>query len=201
MSSSSSDTPGASSRGRPQMLLIAAVFLGPLLAAAWMYYGESFVPVHTTNSGALLQPIVNLPAELPTSPVHAQSAGQWLMLYVNEGNCGDACELELIRLRQMRLMLGKEMDRVGRVFLHGDFLHADGAPDTVLDGERRAGLKTMTDIGLASLLERKRPESLLPGGVYLIDPLGNLVMYFPPDLDPKDVVRDIKHLLKLSNIG
>jgi hypothetical protein len=41
----------------------------------------------------------------------------------------------------------------------------------------------------------------MPGGVYLIDPLGNLVMYFPPDLDPKDAVRDIKHLLKLSNIG
>jgi hypothetical protein len=50
-------------------------------------------------------------------------------------------------------------------------------------------------------LEQKRPKEQRPGGCYLIDPLGNLVMYFPPDLDPKEMVGDIKHLLRLSHIG
>ena len=66
---------------------------------------------------------------------------------------------------------------------------------------QHAGLITMTDLSLARLLEEKRPAELLPGGSYLIDPLGNLVMYFPPNLDPKEMVGDIKHLLKLSHIG
>ena len=59
----------------------------------------------------------------------------------------------------------------------------------------------MNDNDLSLLLERKRPAELHAGGCYLIDPLGNLVMYFPPGLDPKELVGDIKHLLKLSHIG
>jgi hypothetical protein len=59
----------------------------------------------------------------------------------------------------------------------------------------------MKDKGLRELLEKKRPMDLVSGGIYLFDPLANLVMYFPPDLDPRDMVDDIKHLLKLSRIG
>jgi hypothetical protein len=51
------------------------------------------------------------------------------------------------------------------------------------------------------LLDRKRPEGLAPGGYFLIDPLGNLVMYFSPDTDPSAMVEDIKRLLKQSRIG
>jgi hypothetical protein len=51
------------------------------------------------------------------------------------------------------------------------------------------------------LLDNKRPAALPAGGYYLIDPLGNLVMYFRPDIDPADMVDDVKHLLRLSRIG
>ena len=99
-------------------------------------------------------------------------------------------------MRQSRLMLGKEMDRIRRVFLHGH-----SPPDTVFLADEHQGLITIEDSRLDSLLKNKKPAELPAGGYFLIDPLGNLVMYFRPDIDPSDMVDDIKRLLKLSRIG
>jgi len=93
-------------------------------------------------------------------------------------------------------MLGREMERLQRVFLRGDT-----APDTVFIAKEHQGLIMAEDSRLTGLLINKRPADLPAGGYFLIDPLGNLVMYFRPDLDPADMVDDIKHLLRLSRIG
>lgn len=184
-------------KGRIQLLLIAAVFLGPLALAAWLYFaGDDLTPEGRTNHGALLQPIVPLTDELPTSPLHEHNDGHWVLLYANVDVCDETCEFALYTLRQSRLMLGKEMDRLVRVFLHGD-----NAPDTVLLADEHKGLVTLQDGGLKALLDKNKPASLASGGYYLIDPLGNLVMYFQPDIDPSAMVEDIKHLLELSRIG
>ena len=99
-------------------------------------------------------------------------------------------------LRQSRLMLGKEMDRMTRVFLHGT-----EAPDTLFIAEEHQGLVTLQDAALRTVLDNKKPEALPAGGYYLVDPHGNLVLYFRPDINPRDMVDDIKRLLKLSRIG
>ena len=181
---------------KTRLALIALVFFGPLMLAAWMYSSGYLTPEGSSNHGALLMPVVNAEDELPGSAVIALSEGKWLMLYANAGECGTPCRDALHRQRQTRLMLGREMERVVRVFLHGE-----SPLDTVfLEGEH-PGLKTINDKALGNLLEEKRPQDLMPGGIYLFDPLANLVMYFPPDLEPRDMVDDIKHLLKLSRIG
>lgn len=182
---------------RLHLLLIAIVFFGPLLVAAWLYYGGYFAgSAERTNHGALLEPIMSLRDALPESGLHAYSEGRWLLLYADTGACGAGCREALYTTRQSRKMLGQEMDRVARVFLHGGT-----PPDTVFLTAEHQGLITITDASLNRLLDNKRPAELPAGGYYLIDPLGNLVMYFQPDLDPSDMVDDIKHLLKLSRIG
>ena len=186
-----------SNRGRLQFLLIAAVFLGPLALAAWMYFaGQGMQPEGRTNHGVLLQPIVNLGDTMPGSPLHEHNDGHWVLLYENAGTCDEACEYSLYTLRQSRLMLGREMDRLVRVFLHGET-----SPDTVLLTREHAGLVTLRDDDLRALLQNKKPADLESGGYYLIDPLGNLVLYFRPDIDPSAMVEDIEHLLELSRIG
>ena len=107
-----------------------------------------------------------------------------------------ACREALHRMRQSRLMLGNDMPRVARIFLHGDI-----GPDTVWLGEQHNGLTTISNQGLSDVLDRKRPDGSAPHGLFLADPLGNLVMYFAADLAPKDMVSDLEHLLKLSRIG
>jgi len=184
-------------KGRVQLLLIAAIFLGPLAIAAYLYFvGQDLTPAGRTNNGALLQPITNLRDGVPGSPLYAHNDGFWVLLYANDGLCDDACAHSLYTLRQSRLMLGKEMDRLVRVFLHGDT-----APDTVLLADEHGGLVALNDSALKELLDSKKPADLEAGGYYLIDPLGNLVMYFRPDIDPSAMVEDIKHLLELSRIG
>ena len=184
-------------RGRLQLTLIALVFFGPLILATWLYFGSGgFRPEGRSNHGQLLQPLVNIGDALPASAIHEQSSGRWLLVYANDGACDDPCKDRLYTLRQSRLMLGKDMDRLARVFLHGDT-----APDTVLLADEHAGLIALGDGGFSDLLENKKPAELSAGGYYLVDPLGNLVMYFRPDIDPADMVEDIKHLLELSRIG
>ena len=184
-------------RGRIQFLLIAAVFLGPLALAAWLYFaGQDFTPTGRTNHGALLQPVTNLKDAVPESPLYVHNDGYWVLLYANDAECDEACTHALFTLRQSRLMLGQEMDRLVRVFLHGD-----AVADTVLLADEHKGLVAINDSALKELLDKKKPVDLDAGGYYLVDPLGNLVMYFRPDIDPSAMVEDIKHLLELSRIG
>lgn len=189
-------TENKKAKGRVQLLLMAAVFLGPLILAAWLYFaGKDLTPEGRSNKGVLLQPIVSLPEAVPASPLHGHNDGHWVLLYANTAACDKACEHSLYTLRQSRLMLGKEMDRLVRVFLHGDT-----PPDTVFLAEEHEGLVTIRDAALNDLLDSRRPGEVT-GGYFLVDPLGNLVMYFRPDIDPQAMVGDIKHLLKLSRIG
>ena len=183
--------------GRVQLFLISLVFFGPLILAAWLYFsGTGFQPEGRTNHGQLLEPLVNIGEALPDSAVHEHNQGHWLLVYSNAAACDDPCEFALLTLRQTRRMLGQEMDRLRRVFLHGDT-----APDTVFLASEHSGLITLKDNSFSELLENKRPRNLAAGGFFLIDPLGNLVMYFRPDIDPGDMVEDIDHLLELSRIG
>lgn len=182
-------------KGRLQFFLIAALFFGPLLIAAWLYYGgEALRPEERANHGALLEPIVSLADAVPGSALHASRT--WRLLYAEDGECGETCRKALYTLRQSRLMLGKEMDRVERVFLHGA-----EPPDTLLGAEEHQGLVALHDPALRAVLDARRPATLPAGGFFLIDPHGNLVLYFSPDITPRDMVDDIKRLLKLSRIG
>ena len=181
---------------RVQLLLIASVFFGPLAVATWMYYGGHFQPAGRTNHGALIEPIVNIAEELPSSEVVAKGDGYWVLIYTDDSACAERCVDALYTLRQSQKMLGKEFDRLLRVFLHGE-----SSPDTVMLADEHAGLITLRDDILSVLLNNKKPAELSAGGYFLMDPLGNLVMYFEPETDPSDMVGDIKHLLKLSRIG
>lgn len=184
-------------KGRIQLFLISLVFFGPLILAVWLYFGGSGLqPMGRTNHGALLEPVLNIRDVLPDSAIHTHNEGHWLLVYPNEEGCDVTCERALYTLRQSRLMLGKEMERLVRVFLHGN-----SAVDTVFIAEQHAGLVALEDSRLSELLNKKKPGELATGGFYLVDPLGNLVMYFRPDIDPSAMVEDIKHLLELSRIG
>jgi hypothetical protein len=181
---------------RVQMLLIASVFFGPLAVATWMYYGGGLQPAGRTNHGVLLTPIISIAEAMPQSVIGTQGDGYWVLLYPDQQACTARCKQALYTLRQSRKMLGKEMERLKRVFLHGE-----SPPDTVFLAAEHAGLISLRDDELSLLLNNKKPATLAAGGYFLVDPLGNLVMYFEPEMDPSDMVADIKRLLKLSQIG
>lgn len=179
-----------------QLALLAMLFAGPLVLATWLYFDGSLRPAGRTNHGALLDPVVNLRERMPNSALADLSEDSWLLVYPNVDPCAADCREALYVLRQSRLMLGNDMQRLLRVFLRGP-----AAPDRVFIEEQHPGLAIIEDADLNRLLETRRPRELSAGGFFLVDPLGNLVMYFPPEIDPGDMVEDIQHLLDLSRIG
>ncbi len=89
--------PPAAKRGRLQLLGIAAVFLGPLLLATWMYRSGALVPAGFSNHGALIEPVVSIRDELPASPLNSLANGQWVLLYASDTACADPCREALHR--------------------------------------------------------------------------------------------------------
>lgn len=188
-----------SRKSRIQFLLIAAFFVGPLAIAAWLYFGGSdWRPVGQTNHGTLIEPVITLPmASLPTAaglqtpPEFLR--GKWSLLYLERSDCGERCRHTLVQLRQIRLAFGAEADRLQRVFL------CDGAiPEAPWFEAGHRGLIYAISAAGSSLTAALGP---LDSGLYIVDPLGNLMMRYPIDTQSKAIYQDLKKLLKLSRIG
>jgi cytochrome oxidase Cu insertion factor (SCO1/SenC/PrrC family) len=128
--------------------------------------------------------------------------GLWTMLYMPAGECLDACQHNLYNMRQVRLALNHRMDRVQRAVL----LESPAQLDDALRAEH-PGLMTASGSAAeqAALRDQVRAAEAnmdpIPDAVYLIDPFGNVMMRFPADLPPESMLKDIKHLLKVSRIG
>jgi hypothetical protein len=182
-----------SGSARRTLLLIAAVVLAPVVASYVVYYGFPRPP--GVNYGTLL-PTGPAPAIDGTradgSPFRlVDLRGRWVLLATGRGDCDPACERSLYATRQARTMQGKDQDRVVRVWL----VPGDGAPAVGL-------LAQHPDLVAA----RVAPAALdaLPGGagpIYLVDPLGNLVLRYPVDPDIRGIANDLTRLLKASGIG
>ena len=200
--------PNAVRRGRRQLLLLAALFFVPLAVAFWMYYGPTgWRPSGDASKGDLVDPARPLAALALTTPDGTQTSpdflrGKWSMVYVGDGLCDDRCRKALYLTRQSRIALNKDMDRVQRVFLvtgrccYRGFL-AQEHPDLVV--------ARVDDDASAALLEPFPTYGGVPladaGRIFIVDPLGNLLMSYAPTAPDKALLTDMKKLLRLSHIG
>jgi hypothetical protein len=179
--------------GRRTLAIIAAVAILPIAASYAIYY--FFPRAAQANYGTLL-PTAPAPAIEGTSPDGApfrlaDLRGRWVLLAAGAAGCDAACESALFATRQARTMQGREQDRVVRVWLGGG--GAAPSPDLVA---QHPGL-VVARVPAAAL-------DALPGalpGLWLVDPLGNLVLAYPAEPDVKGLARDLARLLKASRIG
>jgi hypothetical protein len=182
------------SRNLRTLAALAALFFMPLLASAWLYYGMGWRPAGQVNHGELIQPPRPLP-RVAADPTLFR--GEWTLVYIGDGSCDASCRGTLYVMRQTRLALGTDQTRVARVFLvttdccAKDYLAREHAGMTVFDAAGAAS---------ASLL------GLFPPGdeahtLFVVDPLGNLMMRYDVRHEPRGLLVDLKRLLELSQIG
>ncbi|UCG97048.1 MAG: cytochrome C oxidase subunit I [Burkholderiales bacterium] len=184
------------------LYLLLAVCVAPVLASYTAYY--LLPPSGRTNYGTLVEPQRPLPAlslrRLDGTAVQAASLrGSWLMVQVDGGACDAACEQKLWKMRQVRLTTGKDADRVQRLWLI-----VDEAPLATLVMREYDGtlfLRARADELAAFLPLPAEPGAGLAGPIWLIDPLGNLMLRWPKDADPSRMKKDLIKLLKTSKIG
>jgi hypothetical protein len=187
--------------GRWKLLAVLAVCAAPLIASYFTYF--VIKPSGRTNYGDILDPrLYPIPALASTS-LDGKALGldaykgKWIMLQTGSGDCQEVCKKQLFAMRQLRLMQGKAMDRVERVWLITDSKPLDTVVMREFDGTRM--LRAPLD-GVAKWLPVEQGNKV-DDHMYLIDPLGNLMMRFPKDADPNKVKKDIAKVLKASAIG
>ncbi|HEU5136881.1 MAG TPA: hypothetical protein VFU13_17165 [Steroidobacteraceae bacterium] len=188
-------------RGRRTLLIIAAVFLLPVAVAFTLYYGKLWRPAETSSKGQLIdpaRPLVVSGLRNPDGTAADASAltGKWTLLYIGDGRCDDACRTALVFGRQTRLALNNEMTRVQRVFLA-----TGNCCDTDYFAREQAGLIALdASAPEAANLLAQFPEAR-EHTLFIVDPLGNLMMRHDASVTSKDLLTDLKKLLKLSHIG
>jgi hypothetical protein len=169
---------------------LAALFLLPLALAFWVYYGTGWRPVKTVNHGELIRPARPLPAYngLPADLFRHK----WSLVYIGDGQCDENCRTALVVMRQTRLSLNNEMGRVARVFL----ATGNCCNQEFLDREH-PGLTVLTAPADTSTF----PADNRAQTIFIVDPLGNLMMRHDIQQNPKGLLQDLKKLLTLSHIG
>ena len=188
---------------------LASLFLLPLALAFFTYYGTDWRPSGHLNHGQLISPVRPLPAvalprvSLETStpeappPTAIPFRSHWSLVYVGGGDCDAACREALYVMRQTRLGLNNDMTRVERVFLvsreccNRSFLAREHAGLVVLD----------TSAPPAERLLAPFPPAGREHTLFVVDPLGNLMMSYDVRDNPRGLLEDLKRLLRLSHIG
>lgn len=196
-------TKPARDSGRRNLLLLAALFLVPLLAAIWLYFSSPWRPAPGAQHGELIDPPRPLPEValgLPDGSAAAPGVlrGRWSLVHLIDGPCLEDCIAALARFRLVRLALDKDAVRVQRVLLHSGDCCGPGFPGL---GDQDLLVLAATRPGERSLLAQfPRPRDGSPA-IYIIDPLGNLMMRYPTTVAAGGLLKDLERLLRLSRIG
>lgn len=198
-------------RSNTPIVLIALISLAPVVLAALAYFMPSLGlrPAESSNYGKLLEqrPVLNTASTSFTTLEGANFdlkslKGKWILLSVDGGQCDEDCVRKLFILRNSHASQGKNVDRVTRIWLITD----NATPNQQLQ-EAYLGthmLRTSTETAAALLapsIPLSEQSAYLDSGMWIIDPMGNLMMEFPPDADPLKVRKDLSKLLYHSRVG
>ena len=189
---------------RVALIIIAALFILPLLAAWLMYRGAiGFEPAGTRNLGELVEPPVpvELDALVPADPARSPTTElprHWTIVHALPTTCGADCERVITALRQVHFAAGRDRARLHILLVAPPGAAVDSArieaihPDFLLVSD--------ADGRLLGTLARIAGDADATGHTYLLDPLGNIMLHYRAGYDPNDVKKDLKRLLTWSKL-
>lgn len=199
-------------RSKAPLFVILALCLAPVVFALLAYYVPALGlrPQETSNYGELVQPQRPMPdsAALPLTTLDGKPfdlnilRGKWLLVSADDGACPESCVEKLFILRNSHASQGKEVERLARIW----FVMDDATvPNQILEAYVGTNMLRADPEKLAAFLapnaDAATREAALKAPMWIIDPLGNLMMEFPADADPFAVRDDIRKLIRNSRIG
>jgi len=192
------------------MLILFSMFAAPILAAIYIFNTNPADSYKTKNRGNLIRPAV----ELKNIELQYVDSGkpyklvdqehQWLMVFIGAGECDKDCKRQLVVMRQTRLAQGGEFTRINRLYVM-----MDTQTDQFMSEVKKfhPGLAIVN--GSSAQLKHVTKQFLLDDKVdvghsnriYIVDPIGNLMMYYDLDANATDIAKDLKRLLHVSQMG
>lgn len=207
MNETSDKSTKARRSSRITLILIFLIFVAPTLGA-WLWFNFGMETTHH-SFGTLYQPARPVEAISFATPQGdrvdiSQLRGNWQLLLVDATPCDDDCLVRLDKANRIRLSMGKNIKRIGIIHLS-----LESAPVTMV--EKITTVIPLAILGSLDETEFQRMESLLTHSgedvsdtlsrLYLMDPIGNLVLSYPEDANPEEVRKDLARLLRASQIG
>lgn len=186
--------------GRLRMLLVLALCAAPVIASYFTFY---VVKPKGQAYSDLIVPMVDLPLDLPLQDLQGKAVpasslrGQWLLVAVQGGACDVQCDRQLFMQRQLREMLGRERDRLDKVWLIPDQVPV---PTSVQQAVSQGVGATVLRVPPAALSAWLTPAkgATLQDHLFIVDPMGNWMMRTPVQPEPSKIKRDLDRLLKAS---
>ena len=206
MSAENSPVPAQTSteqrKSRRMLLLVAAVCIAPFVGSWALYY--FWQPSGRVNYGELVEGVVLPTAIMPSASGgkpfdFVQLRGRWVFVTADSGACNEACQSKLWKMRQVRLTQGKYLERIERAFLATDALAVSAAIIKEYEGTWFAAAQGSAPLKILPVAPQTGAQ--LTDHIYLVDPLGNVVLRFPKDADPSRMKKDLQRLLRVSRIG
>lgn len=199
----------AANRGRWVPLAIFVICALPIIGAWWLLQGlEEGEKFATRNYGELITPARPLDeATLKTLEGKKLTVEElkkkWTLVIFGPAECDEICRQNLYETRQIRLAMDKKMHRVQRLWVTNDLDSLDESdwlqeqhPDLIVASEGKGEGGFVNQFVLPDV-----PDPLMAQRVYIIDPIGNLVISYPPEETPEHILKDLKRLLSVSLIG
>ncbi len=188
--------------GKKSFLTLIALFLAPIVLGTLLFFNMDKMGFKkgSVNYGALIQPAFPAEADGLMSAGKPARKGQtlskkWTMLYIETDDCKQLCIDRLLLMKRVRLLMNEQMRRVRTVLV------------TNIDAIKQSKILDDNNLVVTTLTSPESPfleqfPMLEKKPIFLLDPLGNLMMYYSQEKpNAKKMIKDLKKLLKYSRLG
>jgi hypothetical protein len=189
------------------IILMVALFVVPLPLSWYVFNYTDYIEARgQSNKGELVEPPRSLGDLKLVDPFNDERKdslfGKWTLIYVTD-NCDKACMDNVYRMRQIHAAMDKHSLRVQKVLLLTEQSFSDLKEKLVEFRGQQIIDTDMIDINeLLNKFQLNESYNILGAHrIYIVDPLGNLMMSYKPDANPRDIYKDLKKLLRGSRIG
>ncbi|MFW2372239.1 MAG: SCO family protein [Gammaproteobacteria bacterium] len=189
-------------RSNTTLWLLILTFAIPIIAAyAYFFFVDDY---SMGNHGELIQPIIHIES-LALTNINGEPIAQdelihhWKMLYIADKDCDSACQETIYFMRQINTALGKNAGRFKHMIIHLETMSPEFKQLT--ENEYPSALHSYAFSSKLSDAFSGLNGELVSNSIYIMDPLGNIMMRFNQGTSPKMILKDLKRLLKISRIG
>ena len=187
---------------------IVLVFAAPMLVSWWLVtqtdYGRD---ASDASHGYLFSPARPLPdtelLDLLVPDKKLKLHGKWSLVVIHEGECNETCFDSLYKVRQIRLATGKYAPRVQRLLLSNEPFRSSLDKQLLeqFNGQLFFNYQGLPQSFIDNFHSEQATDGFANGELYLVDPLGNLMLRYSPGTEPAGIIKDLKRLLRYSRIG